>query len=229
MAQPHSAQAFAGVIYYGLGAQLVRQVAVTSRHTLLKILGIDARPEHVLVIVRLYHEIVAHTDDGSHLVGHVAYVCHQGERHAVAPDDVAHVLMAVVRHAEGRHAEAVEADFGSRLDNPHIGGINLLTHAIVVRYALVHPLGGVDGQAVGVAYHAHGLHVVGVVVCYDDLPHLAEAESVVAKVFLQLPYAYSGVDKEASFLCKNIVAVSAAAAAERYETKHPELFLAAKL
>ena len=214
VAQPDVLQLLAHVLGDGRAAVAVVQVSRAGEDAVLKELRIGSLLHHLDVVVGLDDEVAGSADELFHLVRHVPCIGDDADVGACGFDEVAYVVAAVVRHAEGRHAELANLQRLPLLQQPRHVGRQLLGDAVVAVDAPVHLAGGIDGHVVVCTERADALNVVGMVVGDEDVVHLLQADTVLATVLLEAPESYTYIDKQRISGCRQVIAISTAATAK---------------
>ena len=220
VAEPHVAQLLAHVLGYSLAAGCVVQMSAAALYTFFQVLGVGSVLQHLTVVVGLQHKEIGPPNKRGHLVGDVSHIGHDTEAHALSLNHIAHVVATVVGHTEGRHAKLAQVERNTGLHIAAQLGRHLARNAVVAVYAMVDGLGGIDGQTELMTHAAHALYVVGMVMGDEQMVYLAKALTVVLHVTLQQAHTNARIDEQSVVVGQQLIAVSAAPTAKRYESEH---------
>ena len=229
MAEPYVAETRRSIIGKRLSARHIAQVAVGTQDAILEILRIRTLLEHLLTMVRLYHQIVGATDEIVHLLGDVAHIGDEAERHPLTLHEIAHVVGAVVGNPERSNLELAHIQRHTLLDDVHVIGRNLLSDAVVALDTYMNFTGCIYWQMIVGAEASHRLHMVGMVVRDEDVVHILKSQSIVMEMLFQRSDTHSNIYQYRIRLSVKIVTVAATSTAKGYESKHFFCYLPAKL
>ena len=218
-----------GIIGKCLSARHITQVTVGTQDAFLEILRIRPLLEHLLTVVRFYHQIVGATDEIVHLLGDVAHIGDEAERHPLTLHEIAHVVGAVVGNPERSNLELAHIQRHTLLDDVHVIGRNLLSDAVVALDTYMNFTGCIYWQMIVGAEASHRLHMVGMVVRDEDVVHILKSQSIVVEMLFQRSDTHSNVYQYRIRLSVKIVTVAATSTAKGYESKHFFCYLPAKL
>lgn len=229
MAEPYMAEIGRGIIGKRLSARHIAQMTVGTQDAILEILRIWTLLEHLLAVVRLYHQIVGAPDEIVHLLGDVAHIGDEAERHPLTLHEIAHVVGAVVGNPERSNLELAHIQRHTLLDDVHVIGRNLLSDAVVALDTYMNFTGCIYWQMIIGAEASHRLHMVGMVVRDEDVVHILKSQSIVMEMLFQRSDTHSNVYQYRIRLSVKIVTVAATSTAKGYESKHFYCYLPAKL
>ena len=229
MAEPYMAEIGRGIICKRLSARHIAQMTVGTQDAFLEILRIRPLLEHLLAVVRFYHQIVGATDEIVHLLGDVAHIGDEAERHPLTLHEIAHVVGAVVGNPERSNLELAHIQRHTLLDDVHVIGRNLLSDAVVALDTYMNFTGCIYWQMIVGAEASHRLHMVGMVVRDEDVVHILKSQSIVMEMLFQRSDSHSNIYQYRIRLSVKIVTVAATSTAKGYESKHFFLFSPAKL
>ena len=131
VAEPYVAKSRRGIIGQRMTTRHITQMAIGTQDAILEILRIMPLQEHLLAVVRLYHQIVGTAYEIVHLLGDVPHIGDKAERHPLALHKIAHIVGAVVRHTKRGYLKLAHFQRHTLLDDVHVIGRNLLSDAIV--------------------------------------------------------------------------------------------------
>lgn len=220
MAEPYMAEIGRSIIGKRLSARHIAQMTVGTQDAILEILRIWTLLEHLLAVVRLYHQIVGAPDEIVHLLGDVAHIGDEAERHPLTLHEIAHVVGAVVGNPERSNLELAHIQRHTLLDDVHVIGRNLLSDAVVALDTYMNFTGCIYWQMIIGAEASHRLHMVGMVVRDEDVVHILKSQSIVMEMLFQRSDTHSNVYQYRIRLSVKIVTVAATSTAKGYESKH---------
>ena len=171
MAGPDVPQSIRGIGCQCLTALVIGQMTAWSGDALFEMFRIMTILQHLRVMVGLYHKIVGAGDDGCNLVCDMSAVSDDAEHNVAQLDAVSHAVGAVVRHAEGCYPEVAQLKCLAFLYAVLKFERHLAPHAIVSADALIHFLGGINGNIVFCSKRAYGANMVGMVVRNENVVH----------------------------------------------------------
>ena len=229
VAEPYMAETRRGIIGKCLSARHIAQVAVGTQDAILEILRIRSLQEHLLTMVRLYHQIVGATDEIVHLLGDVAHIGDEAERHPLTLHEIAHVVSAVVGNPERSNLELAHIQRHTLLDDVHKIGRNFLSDAVVALDTYMNFTGCIYWQMIVGAEASHRLHMVGMVVRDEDVVHILKSQSIVVEMLFQRSDTHSNVYQYRIRLSVKIVTVATTSTAKLYKSKHFNCYFDAKL
>ena len=229
MAEPYMAEIGRGIIGKCLSARHITQVTIRPQDAILEILRIRTLLEHLLAVVRLYHQIVGAPDEIVHLLGDVAHIGDEAERHPLTLHEIAHVVGTVVGNPERSNLELAHIQRHTLLDDVHMIGRNLLSDAVVALDTYMNFTGCIYWQMIVGAEASHRLHMVGMVVRDEDVVHILKSQSIVMEMLFQRSDTHSNIYQYRIRLSVKIVTVAATSTAKGYESKHFFCYFPAKL
>ncbi len=154
----------------------------------------------MLVVVRLYHEVVGSAYGVFYLLVGFSAVGDDDKPLSRKVYFVAQTVGRVVADAEAVYLHAGEFPSLSFLEvSP--SGAQFLSHAVVSVNAFVYELGGVDGQMDALAECTDGADVVGMVVCDEYAHYVAEVESHLSESFVNSACRHACVNQYALLPC----------------------------
>ena len=229
MAEPYVTEIGRSIIGKRLSARHIAQMTVGPQDAILEILRIRTLLEHLLAVVRFYHQIVGAPDEIVHLLGDVAHIGDEAERHPLTLHEIAHVVGAVVGNPKRSNLELAHIQRHTLLDDVHVIGRNLLSDAVVALDTYMNFTGCIYWQMIIGAEASHRLHMVGMVVRDEDVVHILKSQSIVMEMLFQRSDTHSNVYQYRIRLSVKIVTVAATSTAKGYESKHFFVIFPAKL
>ena len=220
MAEPYVTEIGRSIIGKRLSARHIAQMTVGPQDAILEILRIRTLLEHLLAVVRFYHQIVGAPDEIVHLLGDVAHIGDEAERHPLTLHEIAHVVGAVVGNPKRSNLELAHIQRHTLLDDVHVIGRNLLSDAVVALDTYMNFTGCIYWQMIIGAEASHRLHMVGMVVRDEDVVHILKSQSIVMKMLFQRSDSHSNIYQYRIRLSVKIVTVAATSTAKGYESKH---------
>lgn len=199
-----------------LGCLSVADMSCATSDALFEVIGVTAGAQHIFVVIALDDEVVGFGEVGHHLVGEGANI--SGEGHFVCSkfDEIARIVLTIMRYVECCEAEIFYEKRGSFLDDT-FGCANGVFHQSMGADGLMHLCGGMDGYVVAVGKCADGLDMIHVIVGDEDGANLVEVVAMFLQAFANGANANAYIDENAVVAIAKEIAIAAAATAEAEE------------
>ena len=133
---------------------------------------------------------------------------------------IANIATAVMRNSKWGNIEIAQLYSDILLNDLLVDSWNLLWNTVVTQNTSMHIAGGIDGDIIFCADYPHRLYVIGMVVGYEYSLDAVNADALVVKEFLYIPYSDTCIYQHSITILFKIITISTAPTAEGYEFQH---------
>ena len=191
----------------------------------LQILWIRTGFEHLLVIISFNDEIVRFTNVFLHLFCNMSYISHKTEGQSffysvIHLYAITNIATAVMRNSKWCNIEVTKLYSNILLNDLLMDSRYLLWNTVVTQNTSMHIAGGIDGDIIFCADYPHRFYVIGMVVGYEYSLDTVNADALVVKEFLYIPYPDTCIYQHSITILFKIITISTAPTAEGYEFQH---------
>ena len=141
--------------------------------------------EHILTMVRLNHKIIGSSYKVVHFLCNVSDIGDEAEAHIATFHRIAHVISAIMRNTKWSDSKLTESERHTLLYDVYIFGRNFLANTIVFVDALMYLMCRIYRQMVVIADATDRFHMVGVIMCYQDMMNVFKSQAIIMKMFFQ--------------------------------------------
>lgn len=220
MTEPDVAKTRREVGTQELGSCFIAQMPVGAHDALLKIGRVRPLSEHVLIMVRLKHQIVRRRNERAELPRHMPRVGDEAKGCLTVLYAITHIVTTVVRHVKRSDLKIIQSKRPILIYIMCKLRLQFRAYTEVAAYSLVDVLGGIDGKAVIVRQCAHTLDVVGMVVRDKDGIYSIQLQTCRLKTLFQSTNPDARVDQNAVTVGEKKVTIAVAPASQTYKSHH---------
>ena len=134
----------------------------------MQISGIRTILQHLHIVVGLDHQVVGTINGLLDIVGNATHIGKHHKHNTFNLQLVAHILAGIVRHSKRAHLKVAKLYLLANYQLVFMILRYFLRYTIILVYALVYFMSGINRQVTVVTQGAHTFYVVCVVVCYQD-------------------------------------------------------------
>lgn len=201
---------------------IVALMTARTKDSLLEVSRVRAVEQHMLVMIRLDHEVVRRTDIRLHLVVHRTAVGHQHKSLIHIIDAVPQTIGGVMLNMESVDLHVEQIPFLAFLEIPAARS-ELLADSVVTVYTIVDLGGGVNRNLHPLTQCTYRTDMIRMIVRDQDTHDIGEIEIHLAQVLLNLPSRDACVYQHPSLTGTEIVTITATTA--RKTPEYESVFL----